>query len=68
MGNNVFKRKPFLTYDQQIDKLVNEKGLIINDILSAKKLLKEHGYFALISGYKQPFKSKNGLYKKNTSI
>jgi len=58
MGNNTFKKKPFLTYDKQIEKLVNEKGLIINDVLSAKKLLKKHGYFALISGYKKPFKSK----------
>lgn len=68
MGNKVPKRKPFLTYDQLINKLVEEKGLIIKDIPSAKKLLKEYGYFALISGYKQPFKAKDGSYKKNTKI
>lgn len=60
--------KPFLAYDEQIEKLIKDKKLIINDTEYAKKLLKEHGYFSLISGYKQPFKSKTGLYKNNTSI
>lgn len=48
--------KPFLTYDKQIEKLVNEKGLIINDIEDAKKKLIDIGYFSLIGGYKAPFK------------
>lgn len=68
MGVNSNNGKPFLTYDQQIEKLVKDKGLIINDLDYAKKLLKRYGYFSLISGYKQPFKYKSGLYKKNTSI
>lgn len=67
MGEDISKRKPFLTYDQQIEKLV-EKGLVINDIDYVKKLLKECSYFSLISGYKKPFKSKTDLYKKNTCI
>jgi abortive infection bacteriophage resistance protein len=62
------KGKPFLTYEQQIEKLVDEKKLIINDVSTAIKLLKEHSYYALISGYKQPFKGTDGLYKKNTKI
>lgn len=68
MGEDTNKGKPFLTYDQQIDKLVKEKQLIINDVSFALKLLKEHSYYALISGYKQPFKGTDGLYKKNTKI
>ncbi len=68
MQNAAMSGKPFLTYDQQIDKLEKEKGLIINDKDSALKLLKEHSYFALISGYKQPFKDGDGTYKKNTKI
>lgn len=68
MGVNSNNGKPFLAYNEQIEKLVKDKKLIINDIEYAKKLLKEHGYFSLISGYKQPFKSKTGLYKNNTSI
>ena len=69
MGVNSNIGKPFLTYDQQIIKLVKDKGLVINDLDYAKKLLKEYGYFSLISGYKQPFKNKpSGLYKINISI
>lgn len=47
--------KPFLTYDEQIEKLINEKKLIINDSESAKEVLKNIGYFSLIGGYKIPF-------------
>lgn len=60
--------KPFLTYNQQIDKLVNEKKLIIQDKNHAIELLKKYSYFDLISGYKNPFKDKNGYYKAHASI
>lgn len=60
--------KPFLSYEQQVDKLVKEKGLEIKDKEYAIKLLKNHSYFDLVSGYKSPFKSKNGKYKIHTSI
>lgn len=50
--------KPFLTYQQQIDKLQNEKGLVINDVQYAEKMLKQNSYFALITGYKHLFKNK----------
>ena len=59
--------KPFLTYEQQLHKLTT-KGLTINDYDKAMDLLKKHSYFALISGYKSPFKSKNGMYKVNTCL
>ena len=55
--------KPFMTYEQLIHKLKDEKKLEINDTDYAIKLLKEHSYFALISGYKGPFKQKDGTYK-----
>lgn len=60
--------KPFLTYEQQVEKLVNEKGLIINDKEFAIRLLKNYSYFDLVSGYKRPFKNKDGQYKVNTTI
>lgn len=60
--------KPFLTYEQQINKLINEKKLIIQDKNKAIELLKKYSYFDLISGYKKPFKDKNGFYKAHTSI
>lgn len=49
------KPKPFLTYDQQIDKLTNEKHIIINDEPSVRIALKRIGYFSIIGGYKTPF-------------
>ncbi len=47
----------FLTYEQQIDKLVNDKNLIIADKKYAEIALKQIGYFALIGGYKELFKN-----------
>lgn len=61
------KDNPFLTYEQQITKLT-EKGLTIADKNYALELLKKHSYFALISGYKNPFKAKNGMYKPHTTL
>ena len=57
-----------MTYEEQIKFLSEEKGLIINDAESAKTLLKHHSYFALINGYKYPFKNKEGMYKARTTI
>lgn len=60
--------KPFMTYEQQINKLQKEKKLEIDNYDYAVRLLKEHSYFALISGYKEPFKGKDGNYKVHVSI
>lgn len=61
--------KPFKTYEQLIQKLEKEKKLLIPDKTYAIRLLKEHSYFALISGYKEPFKDKiTGFYKSGTKI
>ena len=48
--------KDFLTYDQQVDKLVNEKGLAVPDRGYAIETLKRTSYFALVNGYKQPLR------------
>lgn len=59
--------KPFLTYVQQIDKLKNEKNLIIEDEGYATEMLKQIGYFKLIGGYKHLFKNKTTKkFKDNT--
>ena len=47
--------KPYLTYDQQIQKLVDNKELIITDKEYARRKLIEIGYFSLIGGYKNLF-------------
>ncbi|MBQ8802258.1 MAG: Abi family protein [Tyzzerella sp.] len=51
------KQKIFLTYQQQIDKLKEEKNLTIPDSDYAKSVLKEISYYSLIGGYKNLFKS-----------
>jgi len=46
-----FMPKPFLTYDEQINKLEHEKELIISDKTYVYKQLQKIGYFALIGGF-----------------
>lgn len=59
----------FLTYEQQIDKLVNDKNLIIADRKYATDTLKQIGYFALIGGYKELFKNPTTKkYKDGTTF
>lgn len=59
--------KPFLSYVQQIEKLKNEKNLIIDDEDYAVQILKQIGYFKLIGGYKFLFKNKTtNKYNDNT--
>lgn len=48
--------KIFFTYEQQLHKLQQEKGLIISNISSATKILEQLSYYSLINGYKQLFK------------
>lgn len=47
--------KPFITYTAQVEKLKNEKNLIITDSDFAVESLQNISYYALIGGYKQPF-------------
>lgn len=59
----------FLTYEQQIAKLVDEKNLTINNIEYAIDALKQIGYFALIGGYKELFKNlTTQKYKDGTNF
>jgi abortive infection bacteriophage resistance protein len=59
--------KPFLTIEQQIHMLREDKRLLIADEDFAAECLKSIGYFALIGGYKAPFKDlTTGLYKTGT--
>lgn len=64
--------KFFLTYNQQMRKLRNDKHIKCNDS-KHKKLLVRTGYFNIINGYKTPFISDtdiNGqhIYLPSTSI
>lgn len=61
--------KPFLTYEQQIRKLKEEKLLLIPEPDRAREILKNIGYFSLIGGYKTPFLNPmTRVYKNNTSF
>ena len=61
--------KPFLSYDDQLNKLEQEKGLIIANRHYARTTLQQIGYFGLISGYKLPFKNPTTQkYKSGTSF
>lgn len=44
--------KPFLTYEEQVEKLI-AKGLTIDDVDSAIGALRNIGYFSLVNGYKK---------------
>ena len=61
--------KPFLTYQQQLHKLTDEKHLIVRDMTLAEKKLREIGYFTLIGGYKDPFcDPSTRIYLENTTF
>ena len=59
--------KPYTTYEQQLQILI-DKRLVIQDTEEVIDLLKRCSYFGLITGYKHPFKDKQGLYKVHTTI
>ena len=59
--------KPYTTYDEQL-QILTDKHLAIADKEEATELLKRCSYFGLITGYKHPFKDKNGFYKVHTTI
>ncbi len=64
--------KFFLTYNQQMRKLRNDKGIICQGS-SHKKILVRAGYFNIVNGYKNPFISGedakgNHSYISGTSI
>lgn len=56
LGDSVYA-KNFLNYDQQIEKLKNEKNLLIDNEAYAKEILKQTSYYSLIGGYKDIFKN-----------
>lgn len=48
--------KTFLTYEEQLHILQNEKQLSITDLAFAQTTLQKLSYYSLIDGYKAPFK------------
>lgn len=48
--------KQFFNYEQQLNKLKNEKQLTISNPAYAEEVLEKLGYYSLIGGYKNLFK------------
>ncbi|MBQ8319249.1 MAG: Abi family protein [Clostridia bacterium] len=61
------KKKIYLTYDQQIEKLKSD-GLIVCDEKRAKRRLKWEGYFNFAVGYNRLFKDENRRYEAGTTF
>lgn len=61
--------KPFLNYEEQIDKLITDKFLIVRNRELIEEKLKQIGYFSLIGGYKRPFRNPmTRVYINNTTF
>ncbi len=61
--------KSFLTHEQLLNHLEEEKNLIISNREYATNMLKQIGYFSLIGGYKSSFKnSTTKKYIKGTNF
>ncbi len=65
--------KNFLTYNQQLKKLRNDKKISCNKSSKDKEILVRMGYFNIVNGYKNPFicdKDINGnyIYLPNTDL
>lgn len=56
---NLILDKPFLTFEQQITKLINEKNLTISNRNYALEVLSSISYFDLINGYKNLYQTNN---------
>ncbi len=59
--------KNFLNHQEQLSRLATEKNLTIENRAYAEEMLKQIGYFPLISSYKSPFKNPTtGKYRDGT--
>lgn len=59
--------KPFKTYQEQIQHLIDDYGLVINDLPFAEHALKTISYYDLINGYQDVLMA-NGRYGDDISI
>lgn len=66
MNNFNAQIKPALTFNQQLDHLINDKGLIVNNYDNALSILKHENYYRL-SGYMIDFLDKNDNFIDNIS-
>ena len=67
MNNFNAQIKPALTFNQQLDHLISDKGLIVNNYDNALSILKHENYYRL-SGYMIDFLDKNDNFIDNISF
>ena len=67
MNNFNAQIKPALTFNQQLDHLINDKGLIVNNYDNALSILKHENYYRL-SGYMIDFLDKSDNFIDNISF
>lgn len=61
--------KPFCTYDEQVDILINKYGLIVKSRPFARLALQSFTYYDLINGYKECMMDKDSeRYYPNTTL
>lgn len=57
----------FLNHQAQISHLIQDRNLIVTDRVYAEEILKQIGYYPLVSSYKSPFKNPStGKYREGT--
>ena len=58
------EQKKFVTFDEQVDLIINDKHITVVDKENAKDILSRIGYFPLMEGYKHLFRKQNSnIYK-----
>lgn len=63
------EQKKFVTFDEQVDLIINHKHITVVDKENAKDILSRIGYFPLMEGYKHLFRNQNSnIYKTETTF
>ena len=63
------EQKKFVTFDEQVDLIINDKHITVVDRENAKDILSRIGYFPLMEGYKHLFRKQNSnIYKTETTF
>ena len=63
------EQRKFVTFDEQVDLIINDKHITVVDKENAKDILSRIGYFPLMEGYKHLFRKQNSnIYKTETTF
>ena len=69
LENDLKEQKKFVTFDEQVDLIINHKHITVVDKENAKDILSRIGYFPLMEGYKHLFRKQNSnIYKTETTF